>query len=126
MPDPYLYPCCPVGAGLDLLRDPLRAALVGEYSPSASHKTLADIPEITGDGYTAGGLPLKGRAWKDWVLTADPLVWPEASIEGATGVVVYRVGGPLLCYVPLGKRTSSTDGEFRVEWPTDGIMRFRE
>lgn len=79
--------------------------------------------EITGTGYTAGGVTLAGytrstsgtTAWIDW--TTDPS-WASATIT-ARGAVIYNStnANKALCVLDFGADQTSTNGTFTIVFP---------
>ena len=104
------------------------------YTPDPdAHNFRDDITnEVTGTGYTAGGMDMgtitvtqdntNNRATVD---AADP-VWSGATIT-ARGAVVYKKVGTaatdrLICYLDFGSDISSTAAAFTVQLATAGFL----
>lgn len=82
-------------------------------------------------GYTAGGqaLTTKSLAHTSRVTTfdADDAVWTSSTIDAGYAVVYEDTGdattSSLLTIVDFEGEKSSSDGEFRIEWHSDGIFQ---
>ncbi len=124
---------------INLASDPLKVALVGSsYVPNQSAdefwSTVA-ASEVSGDGYTAGGLALTGQAvTADTInhrgkFTANNVTWSNATIT-AVGAVLYKNTGnpstaPIIGYVDFGGPKSSSYGNFTIQWDANnGIAYF--
>ncbi len=106
------------------------------YTPNLdTHEFKSSVTnEITGTGYTAGGMTLTGLAWtldttNDWVtLTCDAVSWTGATFTARRGVVYRDTGSgatsPLLSYVDFGADASPSGVPFNVTF-TNGIYRIK-
>ena len=89
--------------------------------------------EITGTGYTAGGLALAGKSivrddTNDWVkFDADDSVWGASTLTARGAIVYLSTGTPatetLIAYVDFVNDKSSSAGDFIIQWHTDGVFR---
>lgn len=121
---------------IDIDTDALKGMLVGSgYTfDQDAHRYKSDITgEITGTGYTAGGVPITGvtvsydtSTNKTWFTGSNPS-WSTATLT-AYGLVLYDstpstdATRPLICFVDFGGPISSTAATFSVPWdPTNGI-----
>lgn len=130
-----------VSGGIDLDSDTIVCVLLGTgYTPGrTTHSTWADVSaqEISGTGYTAGGVALttKSNTHSGGTGTwdADDVSWSTATITAKYAVLVRRAGGSLvsgdllIAYVDLntagGSSTvSSTGATFTVAMNASGIM----
>lgn len=120
------------GTPIDLDGDTLKLALVtSSYSASTAHVYYSDITnEVVGDGYTAGGAALAGKAitYSGGTATfdANDVSWGTSTIT-ARGGVLYKVGAgtatsPLIAYFDFGSDKSSSSGTFQVTWAATGIL----
>lgn len=114
---------------IDYDTDTFYGMLVGSgYTvDKGAHTKRSDITgEVTGTGYTAGGIAISPTITKDTtnhrldVSWSSPS-WPSSTIANATGMVIYkRRGGAasadeLVCYVEFSNgATSSTNATFTV------------
>lgn len=107
------------------------------YAPPSAHGVWADVSahEISGAGYTAGGVALAGKAvtlsGHGAVFSANTAGWTGALIS-ARYAVVYKDGTanavvkPLLCYILLD--TDNVDvilpvaGAFNLTWLTGQVF----
>lgn len=120
---------------IDLDTDTIKVALVtSTYSPNVdTHTKFSDITnEVTGTGYTAGGVTLgtvtvsQDNTNNRGVFDAADVSWASSSIT-ARGAVVYKSTGtastsPLICYVDFTTDKTSSSGTFTITWSADGIL----
>jgi hypothetical protein len=106
------------------------------YTPSQdTHRYKSDVTnEVTGTGYTAGGVTLASKTiaydGPSNTLTldcADP-AWPTSTLT-ARYLVVYKDTGtaatsPLVCYVDFGEDRSTGATTFTYVVPSTGIAQF--
>lgn len=104
------------------------------YTPDQdAHEFRSSVTnEVTGTGYTAGGVALTALAvTQDNTLNraewdfADP-VWAASTITARAGIV-YRVVGTaatdiLVAYIDFGSDKSSSAGEFRLTINSEGFL----
>lgn len=135
-----------------------RNALVGQYGTTAGRRinwtgdtikvtlhTVTYVPaqdtntfqsdvtnEITGTGYTAGGVTLAGKAvtltTPDVILSASNAVWTTATFTARRAVVADTTPGtaatnPLVSYVDFGADQSVSAGTFTIAWAADGVAK---
>lgn len=106
-----------------------------------THDTYADVTsdEVTGGAYIKGGQELTGSVRvvgtapnKTGVWDAGDVVWENSSIVNASGAVIYFSGGsadtskPLVAFIDFGALKSSSNGDFKITWNTDGILNLRQ
>ena len=96
------------------------------YSPNkGSHAKRSDVTnEVTGTGYTAGGVAVVCTVAEDNVGNKETLTFANPSWSGATitarAAVIYKHRGGvasadnLVCYVDFGSDVASTGGTFAV------------
>lgn len=110
---------------INLTKNTIKAMLVADaYKPDPKHKTISDVSnEVSGDGYTAGGMALAGKAFNEnGVFKASDLHWKECTIKGAARVVVYQEkDGALICCNDLAETLDCTRGPATVKWDAEGI-----
>lgn len=126
------------GKVVDWLNHPIKVMLCSAtYVPNQdTHQTKADVTgEVTGTGYTAGGIALTNKTitydpvTNTVILHADDVVWVNATIT-ARYAVIYDDNGAtdadklLLGYVDFGQDVSSTNGDFKITLDASGIFRF--
>lgn len=108
----------------------------GAYVPAQDTDSFWSTPqanEITGTGYTAGGIALTTKsigavvATHEVPLIAGNSVWTGASFS-CVRAVVYRSTGvagtsPLLGWVDFGGTQTVTSGTFTIAWdPVNGAL----
>lgn len=123
-------------AGIDIDTDTIKCMLVtASYTPNATtHEFKSDVTnEITGTGYTAGGVTLASVAVNEdtgtpevEVTCTDP-TWTSATFT-ARGAVIYKDTGvagtsPVICYLDFGGDQSVTSGTFTIDFGTEGFYK---
>jgi hypothetical protein len=112
------------------------ALLTNSYTPNQdTHNYYDDVVanQVTGTGYTAGGLTLTNKTntyvpdTNTIILDAENVTWSSSTIT-ARYAVIYSVGGtnatsPLIGYVDFGSDQSSSNGNFTITWDSTGIVR---
>lgn len=121
---------------IDLLRDTIRVALLTNII--IPEKKIAPVwsdvvvSEAKGPGYISGGQELMGKKiLEDDVggrvsFCADDVSWPNSVITARHAVLYEDTGqdtaSPLLCCFDFGEDKSSSNGDFTIQWNTDGIF----
>lgn len=123
---------------IDWDTDDIRVSLhTATYVPNQdTHDYFDDVAatEVTGTGYTAGGVALATKtltydaATNVIVLDAADVSWASSTITARYAVIYDNSGAtaatkPLLGYVDFGADQSSTNGTFAVTWDATGIFR---
>lgn len=122
----------------------LKAALLNStitnFTQAESLKTinnwsqLSGIYEVSGTGYTAGGVylsgvsaynPTPGIAYPYAYFDGNYVVWPNSTID-SWGMAVYKESTGLIIYLttftaPVPKQ--SVLGEFRVTWSSNHLLQ---
>lgn len=137
---PYTIGLQGINRGLiDLDTDTIVCVLLtSSYTPNrTAHDTWSDVSanEISGTGYTAGGVELANKAVTHSTGTvtfdADDVSWSSATFTAKYAVLVKRAAGSLdpgdllLAYVDLdtgGGSVSVTASTFTVAWNATGIL----
>lgn len=106
------------------------------YTPNVdTHEFKSDVTnEITGTGYSAGGVTLTTVAWtydstNNWgLLTADPATWTAATFTTRYAVIYKSTGtdstSRLIGYIDYGTNQSPVGEDFVINW-TSGVVRVR-
>ena len=102
---------------------------VALYDASATLSPLTDAytpaGEVKGQGYKAGGQPLKGyKSGIDGItacITWDSMVWPNATIN-ARGAMIYNRSrqNAAVTVVDFGQDVISTNGNWKLPMPALG------
>jgi hypothetical protein len=123
---------------IDFDTDTIKVALLtNAYTPDQdAHNYFDDVVanEVTGTGYTAGGLTLANKtntynsATNVIVLDADDVTWSSSTITARYAVVydatpATNATKPLIGYVDFGSDQSSSNGNFTITWDATGIVR---
>ena len=118
-------------AVVDFNTDTIKVALVSDAPVQDTDDFFDDVTEITGTGYTAGGITLTSPTitydtGTDQVrLDAADVSWTTSTITARYAVVYKSTGtastSPLICYFDFGSNQSTTAGTFAIQWATDGI-----
>lgn len=102
-----------------------------------AHSNKDDIDalgvEVSGTGYTAGGVTLANKVVgrddaNDWTrYDADDAIWPNATLT-ARGAIVYLDTGvastsTLIAFIDFIVDKSSSAGDFVVQWHANGVFR---
>jgi hypothetical protein len=90
--------------------------------------------EVTGPGYTAGGIALTSKtntytgATNTTMLDAADVTWSTSTITARYAVVYVDTGtagtSALICYVDFGADVASSGGNFTITWDVNGICTF--
>ena len=120
---------------IDLDTDDIRVALFSSaYTVDIdAHENWSDISsdeisEVT-TGYTAGGTPLEVTISIDdtddeGVFDAADAIWTSSTIV-ARGAIIYDVtatSSPLVCWIDFAADKSSSAGDFKITWASEGIL----
>lgn len=105
------------------------------YTPNQdTHQYKSDVTnEISGTGYTAGGVTLASctstytGGTNVLSLDAGDAAWTSATFTARYAVVLDSTPGtdatrPLICYVDFGADQSVTTGTFTIVWNASGIV----
>jgi hypothetical protein len=118
--------------------DTIKVALLSNsYTPDQdAHNYFDDVStyEVTGTGYTAGGITLANKtntynsSTNVIVLDADDVTWSSSTITARYAVVydatpATNATKPLIGYVDFGSDQSSSNGNFTITWDATGIVR---
>lgn len=123
---------------IDWDSDTIKVALLNNtYTPDQdAHNYYDDVVayEVTGTGYTAGGITLANKtntynsSTNVIVLDADDVTWASSTITARYAVVydatpATNATRPLIGYVDFGSDQSSSNGNFTITWDSTGIVR---
>jgi hypothetical protein len=122
---------------IDYLTDVIKVMLcTSTYTPNQdTHETKADITnEVTGTGYTAGGATLANKTLSYDATTntikfdADDVTWASSTVTARYAVVYDSSGATdadccLIGYVDFGEDKASNNGDFKIQWNTDGLFK---
>lgn len=122
---------------IDFDSDTVKAMLcTSTYAPNQdTHRYKSSVTnEVTGTGYTAGGVTLANKtvvytaATNTLALDADDPSWSTATITARYLVFYIDTGtastSPVLAYVDFGADVSSTAGTFTYQIPAAGLATF--
>ena len=121
---------------IDLDTDAIKMMLVtSTYVPNIdTHTKRSDVTnEITGTGYTAGGVTLANKTvtmnttTDKGVFDADDIVIATATITARAGVLYKSRGGAatadeLIAYLDFGADITATAGNFNIAFDATGII----
>lgn len=90
--------------------------------------------EISGTGYTAGGMQLTtptityDTATDEVRLDADDTAWTTSTFTARFGIVYKDLGGvttadPLIGYIDFGADQTVSSGTFTITWAATGVMK---
>lgn len=107
------------------------------YTPDQdTHDYKDDVTnEVTGDGYTAGGATLASKTITYTAgtniakLDAADVTWASSTITARYAVIYDAATGvdstsPVIAYIDFGANVSTTNGDFVIQFNTDGIITF--
>lgn len=107
------------------------------YTPDQdTHEFVDDVSanEVEGTGYTAGGKLLTGKTLTYDAPTntlkfdANDPTWTESTIEAHYAVIydgyeALEADQPILGYVNFGENRNSNNGEFKIQWHANGVLK---
>jgi len=118
---------------VDLEADTIRVALLtSSYTINKDHNTWSDVSanEVSGTGYTAGGATLANKSVTQddtndqATFDADNVTWSSSTIT-ARYAVLYDdtlTNDDLLAIFDFGSDQSSSNGDFTLQFSSDGIL----
>ena len=116
---------------IDLVNDSIKVMLcTSSYIPDQdTHEHKVDVTnEITGTGYTAGGVALATKtvtytgATNVLKFDADDVSWTESTLTFRTAVIYDATNNDLIGYVDYGADKSSEAGTVTIPWDAAGIF----
>jgi len=116
---------------IDLVNDSIKVMLcTSSYTPDQdAHEHKADVTnEITGPGYTAGGVALANKtvtytgATNVLKFDADDAQWIDSTLTFRTAVIYDATTNDLIGYVDYGADKSSEAGTVTIPWDAAGIF----
>lgn len=125
-----------MNGSIDLDTDTIKVMLVtSSYAADIdAHTKRSNITnEVSGTGYSAGGVALGSLAVTvdntddEGVFDAADTTWTSSTIT-ARGAVLYKSRGgassadELICYIDFGADKISDAGDFVIQWNTEGII----
>lgn len=124
------------GNRIDFLTDTIKTSLhTSTYVPDQDvHDFFDDATnEITGTGYTAGGVTLGSKtltydtASNETRLDAADASWTSSSFTARIAVVYKSTGtastSPLMGYVDFGGDETVASGTFTLQWDATGVLK---
>ena len=122
---------------VNLSSDAIKVMLVtSSYTPAQATDQYASTPqayEISGTGYTAGGVALSSVTIADttdvWTLSAANAVWTTATFTARYAIVYDSSPGsyasdPLIGYVDFGGNQSPSGVTFTIAWASGIVLQF--
>lgn len=123
---------------IDLEGDTIYVMLIDATGVAAVDATVHDFrdditdDECTGTGYTAGGAEVTSKAVTadatddEGVFDGADVTWGTSTVT-ARGAIVYQSTGAatqdaLICMFDFGADKSSSAGDFKIEWNSEGII----
>lgn len=121
---------------VDWVTDTIKAALTtSSYTPNQdTHTYFSDVTnEISGTGYTAGGVALATKSvaydttTNETRLIAANAAWTTATFTTRRAVVYKDTGtaatSPLLGWVDFGADNTVSAGTFTITWDATGVLK---
>jgi len=127
------FPKC-VQHAIDYLTGTIKIALVESYTFDVTHEFFSDVSstQITGTGYTAGGVTLTSftdsydSGTNTYTFTCDNAVWTTATFT-TSGAILYSSTGvagtsPLIGYIDFGADQSPASSDFSLRIAPAGLI----
>jgi hypothetical protein len=121
---------------VDWVNDTIKCALTtATYAPNQdTHDFFDDVTnEVTGSGYTAGGVTLGTKtltydaATNETRLDAADALWATSTITARYAVVYKSTGtastSALLGYVDFGGDQTTSAADFTIQWDATGVLK---
>jgi hypothetical protein len=92
----------------------------------SAYSSISATYEVTGTGYTNGGLTLSGvsvthnNTTDKAIFDANDLRWSSSTLT-SRGCVIYKNNNRIVCVVDFGSNKISTNGNFDINWNSHGI-----
>jgi hypothetical protein len=111
------------------------ALTTSAFTPNQdTHNFFDDVTnEVSGTGYTAGGVTLAGKTTaydtgtNEMRLDANDVSWTTASFTARRAVIYKDTGtagtSPLLGYVDFGGDQTVSSGTFTITWDATGVLK---
>ena len=124
-----------MNGNVNLSSDTVFVMLVTDYTVDIdAHEERNDVTgsEVTGTGYTAAGaeittLPVSiDDTDNEGVWDGTDVTWASSTID-AEGAIIYKSSGAsttdyLIAYIDFGGAKSSSNGNFTIQWSSEGII----
>jgi len=121
---------------IDFENDTIRVALLdNNHSNDVDNQEFfADVNanEVSGTGYSAGGQALSNVSTSqdntddEGVFDADNVTWGNSTISAYYAVIYKDTGNastsPIIGIIDFGGEKSSDNGDFTIDWDTEGIV----
>ncbi len=118
---------------IDLDNDTLKCMLLTEsYTIDATDTVVVDLGsvEVSGTGYTAGGVSLTGVSWETagttTTLDFNDAQWPNASFTARYAVIYDDTptspADPLICLFDFGSNQTVSNGTFTIQFNASGVI----
>lgn len=118
---------------IDLDSDTVKVMLLNTtYVPSINHKYTTDLSgEISGNGYTAGGVGLANKVFSVvsgvGTFDADNALWSNLTADNIKYAVLYddtpQTNKPLIAYITYDTAQSAEGADFEIVWNSHGIIK---
>ena len=124
-----------MNGNVNLSSDTVYVMLVTDYTVDIdAHEDRADVTasEVSGTGYTAAGAEITTLTVSiddtddEGVWDGTDVTWASSMIS-AEGAIIYKSSGAsttdyLIAYIDFGSAKSSSNGNFTIQWSTEGIV----
>lgn len=125
-----------MNGGIDLDTDTIKVMLLTSthVQNQDTYEYIDDVSanEVTGTGYTAGGVALANKAVtadntdNEGVFDADDTVWATSTITAQYAAIYKDTGtpatSPIIAIIDFGSAQSSSAGNFTITWGAEGIL----
>lgn len=123
-------------ASIDLVNDDIKVALLTSSHVFDADSTVnsswddVSVNEISGVNYAAGGQALAGKTVtvdntdNEGVFDATDVNWAASTMTARHAVIYNNTTTPkcLIASIDFGQDTSSTNGNFQIQWDIEGII----
>jgi len=115
--------------GVDLLTDDIKVMLVtSSHTPAGdTFISTVDDNELSGTGYTAGGVSLSSKSLVGNDFDAADVIWSNSEFTNVRYIYLYKNTGtpatsPIIGYINLGHNRNTDGVDFVIQWYSTGIL----
>jgi len=119
----------PLPGGVDLLTDDIKVMLVTSSHTPAGDDFINDVTanELSGTGYTAGGVSLSSKSLVGNDFDAADVTWSNTEFTNVRYIYLFKDTGtpatsPIIGYIDLGYNRNTNGVDFVIQWYSTGIL----
>lgn len=116
-------------SGVNLLTDDIKVMLVTSSHTPAGDDFINDVTgnELSGTGYTAGGVSLSSKSLVGNDFDAADVTWSNTVFTNVRYIYLYKNTGtpatsPIIGYINLGHNRNTDGVDFVIQWYSTGIL----